>query len=226
MCKVPARRWTDAFPPSRVVLVILSLALIAVGMLVRDVTGLVLLGLGAVALVTAVVFPVIRAVEFGFPTGVRVTTALRDRDQELQTAFLGQRGDLGLYTQLMCDDPALAGKLLEAAWARTAAVWRGPVTADLRSYVLCEFVHLLTTHARLGVATRPPVNGPTIEPSVQNALSALLLAARISVVLREFAELPVARIASLTGRPLAEVVSELTRSDAVLAGFVASGDNS
>ena len=226
MCKVPARRWRASLQPSRVVLALLSLALIVVGVLIHDLTGLVLLGLGAAALLAAVVFPVIRGVEFGFPTGVKVSAALRDREQDLQTAFLSQRGDLGLYTQLMCDDPALAGQLLEAAWARTAAVWRGPVTADLRTYVLCEFVRLLTTNARWRVAGASRARAPGEPTPPQSALSALPMPARISVVLREFADVPLAQIASLTGRPLAEVVSELGRSAAVLDSFAATGDDS
>lgn len=207
--------------PSRVILALLSLALIVVGTFVRDLRGLALIGVGTAALLTAAVFPVIRAVEFGFPTGATVSAGLSGREQELREAFLGQRGDLGLYTQLMCDDPVLAGRLLEAAWARTAAVWRGPITAELRSYVLCDFVHLLTTGSRGRGSGPSEARGPTAEPFPPGPLSALPLAARISVVLREFADLPPTVIASLTGRPLAEVSSELVRSDAVLASLAA-----
>ncbi|KGJ72628.1 hypothetical protein GY21_14035 [Cryobacterium roopkundense] len=226
VCKVPARRWRAAIQPSRVTLALLSLALIVMGTLIHDLTGLLLLGLGAVALLAAVVFPVIRGVEFGFPTGVRISAGLRDREQELQAAFQAQRGDLGLYTQLICDDPALASELLEAAWARTAAVWRGPVTPELRTYVLCEFVHVATVHARWRVTEAGTGPSPHTAAVAGGALSALPLPARISVVLREFADLPTAQISSLTGRPLAEVVSDLVKSETVLARFASTGDDS
>lgn len=225
MCEVPARRLSSALQPSRIILALVAVGLVVVGILLRDLMGLVLLGLGAVALLAAVAFPVIKQVEFGFPMGVRVSTALRDRDTELQAAFTQQRGDLGLYTQLMCDDPELATRLLEAAWARTAAVWRGPVTAELRSYVLCEFVRLLTKQSRWD---RTPADGPgagsRTEPA--SALSQLPVAARILVVLREFADLPLGRIASLTDQPLDAVTTGLRSAHERLARLDASQDDS
>jgi len=225
MCEVPARRISSALQPSRIILTVLAVGLVVVGILLRDLMGLVLLGLGAVALLAAVAFPVIKQVEFGFPMGVRVSTALRDRDTELQAAFTQQRGDLGLYTQLMCDDPELASRLLEAAWARTAALWRGPVTPELRTYVLCEFVRLLTKQSQWN---RIPAGGPSVgsrtEP--ESALSELPAAARILVVLREFADLPLAQIASLTNQPLAAVTTGLRSAQERLARLDASNDDS
>jgi len=225
MCEVPARRISSALQPSRIVLTVLAVGLVVVGILLHDLMGLVLLGLGSVALLAAVAFPVIKQVEFGFPMGVRVSTALRDRDGELQLAFTQQRGDLGLYTQLMCDDPALASRLLEAAWARTAAAWRGPVTPDLRSYVLCEFVQLLSKQSRWNSSPGDPTSaGARAEPAT--ALSELPPAARIAVVLREFAGLPVAQIASMTNQPINAVATSLRSADERLARFDAANDDS
>lgn len=215
MHEIPPRRLRASLQFARSMLVVLLLALIVVGELTRGVTGIVLIGLGAVTLLGAVVFPVLREVEFGFPIGVTVTAALHDRERELTTEFLSQRGDLGLYSQLMCDDPAFATRLLESAWARTTAVWRGPVTPGLRTYVLGEFIQLLTTHSRWKRFASPAAG--TSSPVAQTALSALPVAVRIVVVLGEFADLPLAQIASLTARPLAEVVSDLRRAYALLA---------
>lgn len=215
MCEVPPRRLRTALQPARVALGVIAVALIVAGMLLHDTTGLVIAGLGAAALLGAVLFPVVREFEFGFPTGIRVSAALRDREQELTEAFEGQRGDLGLCAHLLCGNPTVAAELLEAAWARTAALWRGPVTPELRTFVLCVFVQLLTAHIRWnGDASswaEPPENG-----AVRTPLAALPGPMRTVVVLRDFAEIPLAQIAAMTDRPLADVASDLRAAEATL----------
>ncbi len=62
-----------------------------------------------------------------FPAGVKITAGLRDRQEELRQAFEQHKGELQLCTQLLCNDPGVAARLLETAWARVAAKWRGPV---------------------------------------------------------------------------------------------------
>jgi hypothetical protein len=203
---------------------LVALALIAAGLMVSGITGLILLGLGGAALLMAVLFPVVREVEFGFPTGVRISAGLQDREQELYKAFDSQRGDLGLYTQLLCDDPIVATQLLEAAWARTAAAWRGPVTPELRIYVLCVFVHLLASHLRW--APVQPGAGPGSAGTSSKPLASLAVSARIVVVLKEFAELPLGQIAAVTERPLAEVAQDLQTAEAVLARLSIDGRTS
>ncbi|MDH6236114.1 hypothetical protein [Cryobacterium sp. CG_9.6] len=221
-CLPPPRRIASAFQPSRIVLAVLALGLFVVGALIRDLLGLALLGVGAVALLTAVVFPVIKQVEFGFPTGVKISAALSDRENELQLAFTQQRGDLGLYTQLMCDNSVLASRLLEAAWARTAMVWRGPITPALRGFVLCEFVRLLTTQSRWNRATVTDTDAMA-RPS---ALLELTVPERIIVVLKEFADLPLAQISAITGRPLTEIENEYRLAESRLGQPHESGTGS
>ena len=207
MCEVPRRSWRRALKPQRVVLGVAALAALAASFYPWDepIIRWILLGLGLTALLVVVLFPAIREVELGFPSGVRVKTALHDREQELTQSFMVQRGDFTLYAQLLSPDPALASTLLEAAWAKTAAEWRGPVTPDLRAYVLCVFVHLLESHEKWAggstvgepLATRP------------HEMPSLTLAERTVVVLHEFAELPVAQIAAITERPVDDVVADL-----------------
>ncbi|MDH6236116.1 sigma factor-like helix-turn-helix DNA-binding protein [Cryobacterium sp. CG_9.6] len=231
---MPARQIRPALHPSRIILAVLAVGLVVVGtvapdlggLIESDLGGLIVLLLGAVMLLAAVAFPVIKDVEFGFPMGVKFSTAMRDRDGELRVAFTEQRGDLGLYTQMMSDDPDLTARLLEAAWARTAAVWRGPVTPELRPYVLCEFVRLLKAQSQWNQTIKTGADLGEARTVSSTPLSELSLDARIVVVLREFAGLPTAQIAFLTNRPLAEVAADLRRAQARLRRFDASRDDS
>ncbi|KGJ72629.1 hypothetical protein GY21_14045 [Cryobacterium roopkundense] len=213
-------------------LAVLAVALVVAGMLLRDpgspgvlglgLLGLGLIGLGAAVLVAAVMFPVIKEFEFGFPSGVKIMAAVHDREEDLRAAFAKQRGDLGLYTQLMCDDPAVAARLLEAAWEKTASLWRGPVTDDLRTFVLCEFVELLTAHSRWTPSDDP--DGTRAAPNVSAPLASLPLAERVVVVLREFAGLPLAQIATLTERPLDDISKDLRSARRRVALITVSDD--
>jgi DNA-directed RNA polymerase specialized sigma24 family protein len=217
--------------PARVVLTIIGITIIVAGQFgllgEEPLPAAVSLGLGLAILVITVVFPAIRQVECGFPSGVKISAALRDRQEELGKAFTYQKGDLELYTQLLCEDPSLARNLLEAAWAKTAATWRGPVTPELRVYVLCVFVHLLISHHRW-VAAPQTSNHPhgDSSPVSLTPLNALSLNERIVVVLREFAELPTTQIAALTDRPLAAVRQDLDTARVVLDQSTGNGARS
>lgn len=227
MCEVPPRRRIrEALGPSRIGFGLGALALIVAGAIVSGTTGLVLLGLGGGMLLMAVLFPVVREVEFGFPTGVRISAGLQDREEELHKAFEGERGDLGLYTHLLCDDPELATQLLEAAWGRTAASWRGPVTPELRTYVLCVFVHLLASHLRWAATQSAAKSDQGVESPLSSPLASLPVSERIVVVLKEFAELPLGQIAALTERPLADVSHDLKNAEATLARLSIDGRSS
>jgi DNA-directed RNA polymerase specialized sigma24 family protein len=231
MCEVPSRRpIREALGPSRIGFGVCALLLIVAGIIVSRLiepvlTGLVVIGLGGALLMIAVLFPVVREVELGFPTGVRISAGLRDREQELHQAFESQRGDFGLYTQLLCDDPDTATKLLEAAWGKTAAAWRGPVTPDIRTYVLCVFVHLLASHLRWA-ATQPAARVGQEAAVSTNPLASLTVSERIVVVLKEFAELPLGQIAALTERPLVDVSADYRNAEATLARLSISGRSS
>lgn len=218
-------------------LAVLAVALVVAGLLLRDpgspgllgfgLLGLGLIGLGAAVLVAAVMFPVIKEFEFGFPSGVKIMAAVHDREEDLRAAFAKQRGDLGLYTQLMCDDPAVAARLLEAAWEKTASLWRGPVTDDLRTFVLCQFVELLTAHSRWTPSDDSGRGRPATDVPGNAApapLASLPLAERVVVVLREFAGLPLAQIATLTERPLADINKDLRSARRRVALITVSDD--
>ena len=136
MCELPRRSWKSLVSPLRIVLALAALVALGVGNL-----GLVLVGAGL--LLATVVLPTVQQLEFGFPVGLKVTAAVRDREAELRQELESQRGTYELCAQLLTEDPAVAARLLEAAWARTAAEWRRPVGPALRTYVLCVLVHLI-----------------------------------------------------------------------------------
>ena len=211
MCELPARSWRDALTPGRVLTGLAALLMMGVGLVGGFGAGLAIIGVGAALLVAAVVLPSIQQMEFGIPTGVRVVTAVRDREGAFRNSFESQRPDFELVANLLCSDPATAARLLEAAWAKAAATWRGPVTADLRPYVLCCFAHLLTAHDHW---TRTQDNAE-VQPATP--LAGLELATRIVVVFREFAEIPAERLSSMVGRSVEQIEMDLLAAEAALA---------
>ncbi|OJF84652.1 hypothetical protein NS14008_24660 [Nocardia seriolae] len=140
---------------------------------------------------------------------MKIVTAVRRRTDELRRVFEEQKSDLHLCAGLMCDEPEAATAMLEAAFARAIAAWRGPPNPALRVYVLCSFVHLLTardTWVRRGAG----------QNAAGTPLATLPLPTRIAVVLREFANLPVADIAVIVGRTADDVTRDLARAAAEL----------
>jgi len=212
MCQVPKRSWREALHPVRVCLGFAAVVAVVVGTRFSNAVGVALIGMAAALLLAAVALPVVREVEFGFPSGVRVVAATQDREERLRSAFEDQKQDLSLLANLLCDDPDTAARLLEAALARSVAKWRGPITPDLRVFVLCTFLHLLTAHLKWAAdaAGASSSGGP---------LSALPLRLRTAVVLREFAELSPGQIAQMTGRSLTDLKADLLVAEAAVAGL-------
>jgi hypothetical protein len=203
MCQVPERSWRTALSPARLLLGLASIAASIVGAFVLRGSLVVVVGICAGLLLAAVALPVVREVEFGFPSGVRVVTATRDRRAELRAAFEDQQPELSLIANLLYDDPEAAAGLIEAVWSRSVKEWRGPPAPGLRVFLLCTFVHLVTAHQRWG----PSSSGT---PTRSGTLSALPLSQRTAVVLHEFAELTADQIAAVTERPVADLIADLS----------------
>ena len=223
MCDVPKRNWRSAFQPKRLIVFVAALAVIVAGWQIPNAFGLIPMGLGAAALLMAILLPAVHDVEFGFPSGVKVSAALQNREEGLRAAFEAQKADLQLCANLICDDPATASMLLEAAWAKTSADWRGPVSAEIRSYTLCVFVHRFISHTQWA-HPQQQVNPQSTQAVPQlSALAALSPMERIIVVLHEFAELSLAEIAGLTEISLVQVMDSLSRAEASVARMHSGG---
>lgn len=209
MCDLPKRCWRASLTPTRMVLGLLAVAVAGTAVVLGNRTGLVLLAVSVALLLAAVADPVVRQVEFGLPYAVRFVAAVQDREEQLRREFLLERPDLELCAQLLCDDADWAPRLLEAAWSKAAATWRGPVGPAMRVYVLCLLLHLLAARERWLASTAAVRRG--------DPLNALSLDDRIVVVLDEFAGLARADIAVLTGRPVHELEDALRRAGQVLS---------
>lgn len=226
MCELPKRRFLGAVRPARVIAAVLGLAAVGVGLFVPALLSAVPIGAGALALVAAVV-PAVRDVELGLPGNIKFSAALSGRQQDMATVFEQQRGDLQLCAQLLCGDPEKAKALLEAAWARTAEVWRGPVTPQLRLFTLCTLVHLLEREeywqapAGLPSSGRPSRAGKA-KPAT-TLLGALPAPERVAIVLHDFASLTVAEIAGLTESTTTAVAERLTHANQTAQLALGSG---
>jgi hypothetical protein len=216
MCEVRQRRWREAFRPLRVALGLAAIGCVLVGARYASVFGLGLIGLGAALLLAAVVLPTVREVEFGLPVGVKVTAAVRQREEELHDAFETQKGDFELYSQLLCGQQEDAAQLLGAAWSRTVTAWRGPVTPDLRYYVLCVLVQLVKAREKW-------VDPGPVASAGASALAALPLDRRVVIVLHDFAGLPLARIGAMTGRSVQSVENDIRTAEETLKRPVSPG---
>jgi hypothetical protein len=217
MCELPPRSWRDALSASRIATGVAALGAVAIGLMVRDAVGLSLLAFGAVLLVAAVVLPSIQQLEFGFPAGFKVVTAVRDREAALRQVFENQRPGFELVANLLCEDPAVAAKLLEAAWGKTAESWRGPITADLHDYVLCTFAHLLTAHEHWAGQRRPTADAL----STVSQLNTLDLTTRIVIVFHEFAEVPLQRLSTMVGQSVEQMQVDILAANTMLTARVA-----
>lgn len=220
MCELPPRSWRDAISASRIAIAVTALGSAAVGVRVHEELGLFvgLLAFGAFLLVAAVVLPSIQQLEFGFPAGFKVVTAVRDREAAMRQIFEIQRPEFELVANLLCEEPAVAARLLEAAWGKAAESWRGPITSELHDYVLCTFAHLLTAHEHWA-ATRQPT---TAALSTVGQLNMLELTTRIVVVFNEFAEVPLQRLSTMVGRSVEQMQIDIRVANATLTARVAS----
>jgi hypothetical protein len=224
MCDVPKRQLRPLVRPARITITAATLAAIVAGWILSGVLGVVLMGLGIAAFVGVVLLPSLREVEFGLPPGARLSRALQDRQDELRMAFESQYEELSLCAQLLCDDPATASSLLEESWARTAATWRGPVTAQIRIYALCDLIHLIGSPHH-GTAAGPQGTHPDAQNGgAMHALALLASHDRAAVVLHEFADLSTAQISRITGRPKAEVRAAVERFQPAADGPNTDGD--
>jgi hypothetical protein len=217
MCELPSRSWRDAVTPSRVATAAAALIAAATGLLVSGPASLGLFAFGAILFVAAVVLPSVQELEFGFPAGFKVVTAVRDREAALRQVFETHRPGFELAANLLCDDSAVAAKLLEAAWGRAASTWRGPVTPELHDYVLCTFAHLLTAHEHW-----TPRREAADATSTVSQLQRLELTTRIVVVFHEFVEVPLPRLASMVGRTVEQMQVDLLAADEMLTARVAT----
>lgn len=214
MCDLPKRRFTAAVRPTRILAAVVGIAAIVAGWFVPALVSAVPIGAGALVLLAGVL-PAVRDIELGLPGDLKVTAALSGRQQDISSVFEQQRGDLQLCAQLLCGDPEQAKALLEAAWARTAEVWRGPVTPQLRLYTLCVLVHLLEKRD-LWDPPKPPKHPKTL-------LASLPAAERVAVVLHDFASLTVAEIAGLTDSTTTAVTERLEQANAKAQPALGSG---
>ncbi|GAA1121334.1 hypothetical protein GCM10009582_18180 [Arthrobacter flavus] len=223
MCEVPKGPRRSLLTTKQLVLGCLSVTLVLVGILLPPdssaeglaslaifgvgLYGLGLITVGTALLVTEVILPAVKEVEFGLPSGYRMAAAVSSREEALRDEFDRQRADLELCAQLFCDDPAIALRLLEASWAKTATVWKGPVTPDIRTFVICQLVELVDLHLRHAGWIRAPSAGGSL-------LTALDRAERTAVVLHDFAGLSPTQIARITNRPVNRVRADLRTGNA------------
>lgn len=217
MCELPPRSWRDLVSPSRVALGVAAMAAVGLGFAAGSRTAsLTLLAFGAALFMAAVVLPGVQQLEFGFPAGFRIVTAVRDREAALRQAFEHQRPELELVVNLLCEDPVVAAKLLETAWGRAAASWRGPVTSGLHDYILCSFAHLLTAHDHWS----PPRQAGDQPLSTIGQLNMLELTTRIVVVFHEFADVPLPRLSTMVGRSVEQMTLDIQAANAMLTPHV------
>jgi hypothetical protein len=207
VCEPPPRQWREFLSPRRVLLGVAALSLLVAGIFfppkIND--GITLIALGGVLLV-AVIVPAVSQVEFGIPSVFKVTAPVRDRVEKVRQVFEEQRDDLELYAGKLCDDPATASKLLNAAIARATLDWRGPIDrGEIRTYVLCWFVHRLMRETRLAGMEQPATT------AANNPLSELTTIQRVVVVFTEYGEVPIDELADMVGLSPAEAQAEVSR---------------
>ncbi|MHA7273764.1 hypothetical protein ACX80Z_10065 [Arthrobacter sp. TMT4-20] len=223
MCEIPKGPRRSLLTPKQLVLGCLSVTLVVAGILLPPdlsdeglaslaifgvgLYGFGLITVGTALLVTEVILPAVKEVEFGLPSGDRMATAVSSREEALRDEFDRQRGDLELCAQLLCDDPVIALRLLEAAWAKAAAVWKGPVTPDIRTFVICQLVDLVDLHLHNAGRIRAPSAGGSL-------LTALDGPERTAMVLRDFAGLSPTQIAVITNRSVDRVRADLRTGNA------------
>jgi DNA-directed RNA polymerase specialized sigma24 family protein len=190
--------------------------LIACVVIHDDAVAIALAVLAAALLMCAVLMPAITRIEFGFPSLLKVTADIRNRQEALRQAFEAQRTEFEDCAKLLCDDPDTASDLLARALTRAAANWRGPVHAAIRAYVLCWLVNQVLARGRYSWMQQP-------SPRTGDALSQLTQVQRIVVVLNESGEVPVEQIADMVGVSLAEAQAELSNAKQILANASGSG---
>jgi hypothetical protein len=217
VCEPPPRQWRESLSPRRILLCVAALALLVAGIFLRNSDiGRTLIGLGAAVLLVAVIMPTVSQVEFGIPSVFKATAAIRNREEKFRTVFEAQGPDLEFCANLLCDDPATAPAtakdLLTTAMARATSEWRGPIDGEIReirTYVLCLFVHRLMARRRLAGMEHPATT------AVKNPVSELTTIQRFVVVLTEY-DVPIEEVADMVGLSPAEAQAELSRGEKAL----------
>jgi DNA-directed RNA polymerase specialized sigma24 family protein len=220
VCKQPPRQWRESLSPRRILFGVTALALIVAGIFPKPPNiGLTLIGLGAAMLLAAVVMPTVNQVEFGIPSIFKATAAIRNREEQFRKVFEAQGPDLEECANLLCDDSATANALLTTAMARATSEWRGPIDSEIReirTYVLCLFVHRLMARRRLAGMEQSPT------PAVKNPVAELTTIQRLVVVLTEY-DVPIDEVADMVGLSPAEAQDELDRGARALTDAARGG---
>jgi hypothetical protein len=189
MCKTEPRRWTDLFQPRIMLPVAVAIAAVAAGPFVHSPLLLGVLGFVGLLALTLALFPAIKQVEFGLPSGLRITADLTRREEELARTFEIQKPIFEECASLL--------------------TWRGPVHQSIQIFTLCWFVHALMAHSRLTLTGRPAA-GP-------NPLSQLTQVQRVAAVLSAFADVGIDDLSDMLGLTPSQVQAELRVADGVLA---------
>lgn len=208
MCKTEPRRWTDLCQPRIMLPVAVAISAAAAGPFVRSPMLLGVLAVVGLVALTLALFPAIKQVEFGLPSGLRITADLTRREEELARTFEVQRPIFEECASLLCDDPEVGKRLMETAIAQATLKWRGPVHQSIQTFTLCWFVHALMAHSRLTL-TGQPGTGP-------NPLSRLTQVQRVAAVLSAFAEVGIDDLSDMLGLTPSQVQTELLIADGVL----------
>ena len=219
MCEAPPRHWRNSLTPQRCLRAVAGSALMVVGAVLRhDPIGLLLIALGALALLNVAGWVVTEA-EFGLPPKVRWNTTRKARQDDLARAFTNQQAALEFCATRLCDDPATAAKLLGVAVGQVTSHWRGPVNDDqIRILTLCWFVQRLIADSRLtGAAPSEQID------AANRLLAQLSQIQRIALVLNEFERLHLSEIAEMVGLSTEAVRAELARGEEALAALAAGG---
>ncbi len=214
MCKTEPRRWTDLFQPRIMLPVAAAISAAAAGPFVRSPMLLGVLAVVGLVALTLALFPAIKQVEFGLPSGLRITADLTRREEELARTFEVQRPIFEECASLLCDDPEVGKRLMETAIAQATLKWRGPVHQSIQTFTLCWFVHALMAHSRLTLTGQPGA-GP-------NPLSRLTQVQRVAVVLSAFAEVGIDDLSDMLGLTPSQVQTELHVADGILTPLAQS----
>jgi len=160
-CELPQRSWGAGITAPRVGALVAGVAVVAgaivlgIGPLVSQVAGL-LFAAGWSLLAVGFGIPVVTAAEIGDPRLGKLLAVLRDRQKQmtgqietrLQHTLTNLVGDVTL-------DDTRTSRLVGQAVERAAARWRGPVSLDLDTYLLCCAVRL-AVHDTRGDPEIPP----------------------------------------------------------------------
>jgi len=160
-CELPQRNWGAGITALRVGALVVGVAA-AAGTIVLGTDQLasqvarLLLAAAWVLLALGFGIPVVTAAEIGDPRLGQLLTVLRDRQKQL-TGQIERRlqATLTIVVGDVTLDDTRTSRLVALAVERAAARWRGPVSLDLDTYLLCCAVRL-AVHDTWGDPEIPP----------------------------------------------------------------------